>query len=85
MSGSSVDGFGNFKGGALYSVFPLLTIIPWASNVCSHLHCCNSKLAPFSISACSTSMMIINTIETALVLIFGAIRLFRGSSFPWES
>ena len=64
--------------------FPLLTIIPWASNICFLLRSFNSKMAPFSISACGTSMLIIHTIEAALVLTFGAIQQFREVFFHGE-
>ena len=75
--------FGNFLAESYSLFFPVLTIIP--SNVCFLLRSWNTKLSPFSCPASSTSMMIINAIEAALFLFFGAIRLFRGSIFPWES
>ena len=63
--------FGHFPAESYTLFFPVLTIIP--SNVCFLSRSCNSKLSPFSCSASRTSMMIINTIGTALVVIFCAI------------
>ena len=71
--------FGHFLAESYTLFFPVLTIIP--SNVCFLSRSCNSKLSHFSCSASRTSKMIINTIGTALVVIFAAIKLFRTSIF----